>query len=249
MSARVDLVVMDMAGTTVQDNHEVESCFAAAAQEVGLQASAEEILAIQGWSKRYVFEMFWEKQLGSRQGEWADKVECSYQVFKSMLEDHYRKHPVVPTVGALESFAFLRQHHIKIALTTGFYREVTDIILERLGWLAHLDANYRGNAEAIIDFSISSDQVAQGRPAPDLIFAAMKALEIDDPQRVICIGDTPSDILCGRNAGCLYVLALSNGTHPAEKLAAHEPDALLPSLAALPDFLREKGLVTSLVTP
>jgi beta-phosphoglucomutase-like phosphatase (HAD superfamily) len=58
------LVVLDMAGTTVRDQHEVEACFAQAATATGLHASAERILAVQGMAKRHVFELLWQEQLG-----------------------------------------------------------------------------------------------------------------------------------------------------------------------------------------
>ena len=60
----IQLVVFDMAGTTLTDHHEVESCFAQAASETGLSVSNERILAMQGLSKRYVFETLWKEVLG-----------------------------------------------------------------------------------------------------------------------------------------------------------------------------------------
>jgi phosphonatase-like hydrolase len=242
MAAQVRLVVMDMAGTTVQDLHEVEMCFAEAAKRSGLNASEEEILAIQGWSKRYVFELFWERQLGSRGDEWLQKVEQSFQTFREVLEHHYKTQPVLPTEGALEVFTFLRQHNIKIALTTGFYRQVTDIILDRLGWMKDINEAYLGGPDAIIDFTISGDQVAQGRPAPFMIYHAMEKLGITNIKEVITVGDTPSDIGAGHNAGVLYSLAVANGTHPAEKLLPHHPDFMLENLGDLISFIQEKKL-------
>jgi phosphonatase-like hydrolase len=243
MVTRLGLVVMDMAGTTVQDLHEVEMCFAEASKRSGLLASEEEILAIQGWSKRYVFELFWERQLGNRGDEWFERVEHSFQTFREVLEHHYLTQPVLPTEGTLEVFDFLRKHQVKIALTTGFYRKVTDIILDRLGWMKDLNAEYLGGSEAIIDFSISGDQVAQGRPAPYMIYHAMEKLGITDIKQVITIGDTPSDIQAGHNAGALFTLAVANGTHPVEKLLPYNPDSMLGNLGDLINFVQKKGLV------
>ena len=53
----IELVVFDMAGTTVQDHHEVEMCFIEAATKTGLTVSPERVLALQGYSKKYVFEL------------------------------------------------------------------------------------------------------------------------------------------------------------------------------------------------
>ena len=51
----IELAVFDMAGTTVQDHHEVEACFAKAAMATGLTVHKERILALQGYSKIEVF--------------------------------------------------------------------------------------------------------------------------------------------------------------------------------------------------
>ena len=56
------------------------------------------------------------------------RVDTSYAAFRRILEDHYLAEPVKPTEGCLECFGWLHDRGIKIALTTGFYRRVTDII-------------------------------------------------------------------------------------------------------------------------
>lgn len=162
------LLVLDMAGTTVRDQHEVEACFAQAAAATGLRASAARILAVQGQAKRFVFELLWREQLGTSaaEAELTARVDHSYQVFRQVLEAHYRTADVQPTEGCLELLAFLKSQGIHSALTTGFYREVTDLILHRLRWHVGLDAQHRGSTQSNIDLSIASDEVAEGRPAP-----------------------------------------------------------------------------------
>lgn len=135
------LVVLDMAGTTGRDAHEVEACFAQAAAATSLRASAARILAAQGQAKRFVFEQLWQEQLGPlAPAELTARVEYSYQVFREVLEAHYRTADVRPTAGCLDLLAFLKSQGIRVALTTGFYRTVTDLILRRLGWDVGLDA-------------------------------------------------------------------------------------------------------------
>ena len=227
------LLVLDMAGTTVRDQHEVEACFAEAAAATGLRATAARILAVQGLAKRFVFETLWREQFGDNApaAELTARVDHSYQVFREVLENHYRTAEVVPTPGCLELFAFLKSQGIRLALTTGFYREVTDLILRRLGWHVGLDAQHRGSSQSIIDLSIASDEVAEGRPAPLMIQQAMQTFGITDPLRVWNVGDTPSDLASGRRAGCARSLGVVNGTHSRAQLAACPNDGLLASLA------------------
>lgn len=233
------LVVLDMAGTTVRDQHEVEACFAQAATATGLHTSAERILAVQGMAKRHVFELLWQEQLGPNAAV-LPRVEHSYRVFREILEAYYRTQEVVPTEGCLELFAFLRSQDIRIALTTGFYREVTDLILYRLGWDAGLDVQRRGSEHSLIDLSIASDEVAEGRPAPLMIQKAMHTFGITDPRLVYNVGDTPSDLESGRRAGCARSLGLTNGTHTRQQLARCPNDGLYTSLAELTYELQQQ---------
>ncbi len=228
----IELVICDMAGTTIVDKHEVEMCFTRAAWETKLKMSDEEILAVQGWAKRHVFEVYWERQIGSKNADWLANVENSYSIFRQILETHYENTAIYPTEGCLELFAFLKERQIKIALTTGFYRKVTNIILDKLGWLEGLDSAYTGNGNTIIQASIASDEVKHGRPQPDMIRKAMSQLGISNPTAVINIGDTPSDIQSGALAGCLYSCCVTNGTHTADQLIPLQPDKAFESMHA-----------------
>ncbi|WP_461080372.1 HAD family hydrolase [Spirosoma flavus] len=236
----VELVVFDMAGTTVTDHHEVERCFAEAAKETGLTVSDERILAMQGLSKRYVFETLWQEQLGGQNTVITQYVDKSYDTFREILENHYRTHGATPTEGCLDAFAWLRERGIQIALTTGFYRVVTDIILEKLGWLDGLNDQRIGGPDSLIQLSIASDEVERGRPYPHMIERAMKLLGVTDSKAVVNIGDTPSDLLSGRAAGAGLNLGITNGTHTREQLEDYPHDALISSLQELPDLVESR---------
>ncbi|QJW89242.1 HAD hydrolase-like protein [Spirosoma taeanense] len=239
----IELVVFDMAGTTVTDHHEVERCFAQAAAETGLFVTDERILAMQGLAKRYVFETLWKEQLGELHPDVRAHVDVSYASFRRILEDHYQTQGATPTEGCLETLAYLRERGIAIALTTGFYRAVTDIILDKLGWLADLDGRRVGRPDSMIQVSIASDEVERGRPYPLMIERAMHLLGVNNPKAVVNVGDTPSDLLSGRAAGVALNLGVTNGTHSLEQLEAYPYDYLLASLAELPALLAEKELV------
>jgi phosphonatase-like hydrolase len=230
----IQLITLDMAGTTVTDHHEVEACFAEAARKSGLVVSDDRILAMQGLHKYFVFQTLWEEILGSpTHPEWQMRVDNSYRVFTEVLEKHYLTHELTPTEGCLELFDFCHENAIQIALTTGFYRKVCDIILGKLGWLAGLNEQRVGTTSSIIQASITSDEVEKGRPAPFMIQKAMRLLGVSDPKAVVNVGDTPSDIQSGFAAECALSIAVSNGTHSAEQLVPHSPSLLIGSLREL----------------
>lgn len=231
--ANIQLIVFDMAGTTVRDDNEVLHCFFEAAKQTNLVATAEKVNAMMGLPKKVVFQTLWAEQMGADSTDYLAHVDASYDCFRTVLEQHYHTQPVEPTVGCLELFDWLRSQSIAIALTTGFYREVTNIILTRLGWDQGLDPTYYvGSPESTIQTSITPSEIYgnEGRPAPFMIQKAMYRLGINDPKTVVVIGDTPSDLDAGRHAGCLYVCGVTNGTHTKDQLAQHANDGLFDSM-------------------
>ncbi|MDO8368417.1 MAG: HAD hydrolase-like protein [Saprospiraceae bacterium] len=243
----IRLVMFDMAGTTVRDNNEVLLCFSQACQQEGLITDEKRLNALMGVSKLEVFNILWREALGEgiQQQIIETQAQHSFLAFRKILEHYYRSNPVVPTDGALEVFEWLRQKDIKVALNTGFYRIVTNIILNKLGWLAGLDSQYVGGVGTIIDFSIASDEVPQGRPEPYMIQKAMGVFGITDPKQVVKVGDTPVDLAEGRNAGCAASLGVVNGTHSRAELEVLDNDGLLGSISELPDWLEHHLMISS----
>ncbi|MFB2834880.1 HAD family hydrolase [Floridanema evergladense] len=231
--SNIKLVVCDMAGTTVRDDREVEYCFFKAAEQTDLTASSDRVVAMMGLPKKRVFQTLWQEQIGCDRPDYQTKVETSFAAFKDILETHYRTQPVAPTEGCLDLFTWLKSQGIKIALTTGFYREATNIILERLGWNQGLNSDYIGSDSSLIQASVTPSEIFnnEGRPAPYMIQKAMYQLGIIDSKTVIAIGDTPSDLAAGINANCLYSFGVTNGTHTREQLAAYPNDGLFASLS------------------
>jgi len=231
----IQLVVCDMAGTTVADHGEVLAAFMGAARESGLEASEDDVRARMGHSKREVFAELAARQLGAS-GDGADQLtDRAYDAFRRILEDHYRSQPVAPVDGTIEMFAALRRQGVRIALTTGFYRAVTDIILDRLGWLDRNDSP--------VDVSICGDDVPAGRPAPYMIHEAMRRLRVYDVHAVAKIGDTEADLHAGHHAGCALNVGVLSGAAKRDELARAPHTHILDAAVAVLEFVgtRPKG--------
>ncbi len=69
-----------------------------------------------------------------------------------------------------------------------------------------------------IDLSVASDEVAAGRPAPDMILRSIDLYrnlsnqEIE-PSNVMVVGDTQSDMQSGVAAGARYIVGVTSGAH------------------------------------
>jgi phosphoglycolate phosphatase-like HAD superfamily hydrolase len=87
---------------------------------------------------------------------------------------------------------------------------------------------------------ITSDDVAQGRPAPYMIFHAMEAARVSSVAEVIAVGDTPLDLQAGTNAGVRGVIGVLSGASKEERLLPEPHTDILPSVAELPELIGSK---------
>lgn len=228
MIKNIRLAVFDMSGTTIVDKSEVVDCVYQAALQTGIVCDKMRINSMMGWSKIAVFRTLWAQVLGSNAPELEAKAQHSFFVFKDILEKYYQENEMQPTEGCLEMFAFLKNNKVKIALNTGFYRGVANILLQKMNW----------EIGQTIDFLIASDEVQAGRPQPFMMRRIMKHFRITDPRQVIKVGDTPSDLGEGKAVGC-WSFGLTNGSHTAEVLNQCEHDGLFGSLVELMAFLKK----------
>ena len=226
----IKLVIFDVAGTIVEDHGEVLRAFSTALEKHGVAHSAAELKEWKGASKQEVIRHFVRRQAGPEVSESA--VAAVYADFRSGLESHYRDQGVVPIAGAAETFQWLRERSILMATTSGFFREISELILELAGW------------RAIFAARISSSDVPMGRPAPYMIFRAMEAAGVTSVREVINVGDTPLDLQAGTNAGVREVVGVLTGLQGKDRLQCEPHTALLASLADLPRWmegLRPRG--------
>ena len=243
----IDLVIFDMSGTTVQDDQVVERCFYQAALRSGLRISRERIKDLMGWAKKDAIRMLWKELLGSMDHPtYYVEVNRTYRLFKSFLEEYYQNNQPKPTPGALQTFDWLHQHNVAIALVTDLYRNITNLILQKLGWIQQHTSST--NTHSLFHSTLCADEIDRGLPNPNMIFKTMEQLHIKDSRRVVFVGDTTSDLRAGKSANCLFTLGITNGSHPAHALKCYPNDGLLHSLESFPSFLSaalgQRGSIT-----
>lgn len=220
----VRLVVFDIAGTTVEDPDGVGGCLKAALDAAGVPWDAEAVNAIMGIPKPVAIRVLMEQ---AGQSVEPERVEAIHRDFQSRMIAYYQESPLVrETPGASDTFRVLRENGVKVALDTGFDRTIVDVLLTRLGWDAEL-----------VDATVTSDEVAHGRPHPDLVYRAMDLAGVSDPKRVAKVGDTPSDLQEGSAAGCGLVVGVTSGTHRAAQLEPHPHTHLVESVRDVPALL------------
>lgn len=209
----IELAVLDIAGTTVEEHQAVYKALAAA---TGVPVT--EVTPWMGADKRTAVASL----LPSASPTQVVEV---YEDFRRRLAASYAAQPPEPLPGVPAALAKLRAAGIQVALTTGFDREVASSIVSTLGW------------QNTVDAVICSDDVPFGRPAPYMIFRAMEATGIRSVHKVLVAGDTIRDLEAGSNSGAAMVIGVLTGATDATTLGATRHTHILPSVAGLPELL------------
>lgn len=217
----IELVVLDLAGTTVEDRGQVPKAFISALGEHGIPISAEDVRALRGASKRQAILRLVREHAPEAEDRLLAAV---YDDFQSRLREAFAT-GVRSIPGSGETIEWLRTRGIKVALNTGFDRAITDLILEALAW------------QDTVDAVVCGDDVPAGRPAPYLIFRAMERTRARSVAGVVNVGDTVLDLEAGRNAGVAYNVGVLSGAHSRSELESYPHAYLLESVAELPNLL------------
>lgn len=105
---------------------------------------------------------------------------------------------------------------VPLAVASSSYRDRLDLSLATTGLAGYFDV------------WVAGDEVAEGKPAPDLFLAAAEGLGVD-PGACVAVEDTPSGIRSAVAAG-MWVVAVDRGLFPIEHLREAGADLVIPRL-------------------
>lgn len=222
IDAKIELAVLDMAGTTVADDGLVIRAFDVAATEVGVPAEGAErdnarryVLDTMGQSKIEVFRALFVTE------ERAQSANAAFEAaYRNSVDGGVR-----PIPGAADAITQLRDAGVKVVLTTGFSGTTQALLLDALGW---------GD---IADLVLAPGDGVRGRPYPDLVLSALMRTGVDDVAKVAVAGDTTSDVLSGVRAGASIVAGTLTGAHDTAALRAAGATHVLTSIADFPSII------------
>ncbi|HEX5011346.1 MAG TPA: HAD family phosphatase [Planctomycetota bacterium] len=137
---------------------------------------------------------------------------------------------LLPTDGALECLLLLRADGRKLGLATSAARAQLELIVERFA------------LRSVLSALVAVEEVAHGKPAPDLFLEAARRLSVA-PEECIVVEDAVHGVRAARAAG-MAALALPGPGHDG---SAHRAAGALASLSSLRELTPE--LLDSLGTP
>jgi phosphonatase-like hydrolase len=224
----IQVVVIDMAGTTVADDGLVVSAFESAATAAGVPESGQErdrarqyVLDTMGQSNISVFRALFESE------ERAQLANAAFERAYEQLIDEGRAEPID---GAALAITRLREAGNRVALTTGFSGTTQEKLLAALGW------------QSLADLVLAPGDRVRGRPNPDLILTALIRLQADGVQNVATLGDTSSDIESALRAGAAVAAGTLTGAHNEEQLRSAGATHVVGSVTEFADLILRQPL-------
>lgn len=198
---KIECVIMDWAGTAVD-----YGCFAPVAafiesfKTIGLDVTAAETRAYMGLTKIEEIRALLENERINAcfrekfgRNYTAQDVQVCYAEFQRVLFDSLEDY-TDPIPGVVETMSGLREAGIKVGSTSGYTREMMDVVIPAAARKGY-----------VVDNCVTSDNLPAGRPFPYMIFENMRQLGISSCRNVVKVGDTVADIKEGVNAGAWSV--------------------------------------------
>jgi HAD superfamily hydrolase (TIGR01509 family) len=207
----IEAVVFDLDGVLLDSEHVWDEVREALARERGGR-----------WHERAQADMMgmsspeWSRYMHDMIGLPDPPEEISAEVVRRMLARYEAELPLIE--GAVEAVERLAGS-FRLGLASSSNRPLIDVVLERSGLARYFET------------TVSSEEVAHGKPAPDVFLEAARRLGVP-PERSAAIEDSANGIRAAHAAG-MRVLAIPNRRYPPPEDALALADAVLSSLAEL----------------
>ncbi|MGL6016025.1 MAG: HAD family hydrolase [Selenomonadaceae bacterium] len=180
-------------------------------RQYGIPFEEEELFSYMGRTSWALFEETLKKQQLENLDA-AELLECKRRLYIEILT----KEPAVrPIEGIVDLLISLKLAGIKTAVASSTGREVTELVLEKLGVKECFDAVFGG------------DETTQGKPDPEIYLLAAQKLG-EDPAQCCVIEDAAVGVAAAKQAG-MYCIAYSNPASGPQDLSL--ADEVVESLA------------------
>jgi HAD superfamily hydrolase (TIGR01509 family) len=158
----------------------------------------------------------WSRYMHDRIGLREPPEEINREVVRRLSEIYRERLPLLQ--GSREAVERLAARW-PLGLASSSNRELIDLALELMG------------VQHLFHATVSSEEVARGKPAPDVYLEAARRLSVE-PANAAAVEDSHNGIRSAKAAG-MRVLAIPNEHFPPDDDALREADVVLRSLSDL----------------
>jgi HAD superfamily hydrolase (TIGR01509 family) len=207
----IEAVVFDLDGVIVDSEHVWDEVREQLARERGGRWHERAQRDMMGMSS-----LEWSRYMHEVIGLREPPDEISVEVVRRLAARYREELPLID--GAAEAVQRLAARW-PLAVASSSNRPIIDLVLE----VSVLASRFA--------VTVSSEEVARGKPAPDVYLEAARRLDVD-PARCAAIEDSHNGILAAKAAG-MRVVAIPNRRYPPGEEALADADLVLPSVDAL----------------
>jgi HAD superfamily hydrolase (TIGR01509 family) len=212
VSAReIDAVVFDLDGLLIESEEVWDAVRERYVREQGGRYDSEVQRAMMGMSAPE-----WSRYLHDVAGVPEEPDAINAEVVRRLLAEYRRDLPLLP--GAVDAVRRIAAR-FPLALASSSNREIIDAVLELAG------------VAGLFRVTVSSEEVARGKPAPDVYLEAARRLGVE-PARCAAVEDSNAGIRSANAAG-MRVIAIPNQSYPPDPETLATADVVLTSLEEL----------------
>jgi HAD superfamily hydrolase (TIGR01509 family) len=213
----IEAVVFDLDGVIVDSEHVWDEVRQRLAEERGGRWHDQASRDMMGMSS-----LEWSRYMHDVIGLAEPPEQINAEVVRRLVAVYREELPLLP--GAVEAVEALAARW-PLGLASSSNREVIDLVLRVSGlerWFAA---------------TVSSEEVARGKPAPDVYLEAARRLDVP-AERCAAVEDSENGILSAKAAG-MRVVAIPNPQYPPADDALAAAAVVLPTVADLTPFAIE----------
>ena len=207
----IDAVVFDLDGVLLDTEGLWDEARRQLAEERGGRWHEQAQRAMMGMSSPE-----WSRYMHDEIGLPDPPEEIAAEVVRRLEELYRERLPVIP--GAIEAVRRLGQRW-PLGVASSSNRPLIDLFIELTG------------TAALFQATVSSEEVARGKPAPDVYLEAARRLGVD-PGRAVAIEDSENGIRSAAAAG-MHVIAIPNRAFPPSAEALALASVVLDSIEEL----------------
>jgi HAD superfamily hydrolase (TIGR01509 family) len=158
----------------------------------------------------------WSRYMSESLGVPGTPEKINADIVERMLKRYSGDPPLIP--GAVEAVRRIAANW-PLAIASSSNPELIEVVLRAAG------------VDALFKATVSSEEVARGKPAPDVYLEAARRLGVD-PVRCAAVEDSQAGIRSAKAAG-MFVVAVPNLHFPPRDDVLAQADVVLGSIAEL----------------
>ena len=223
-----EMILIDVDGTLVDSVPDLAYCVDEMMKALDMPVHGE--AKVRDWVGNGVERLTRRALIGQLDGEPDDALfEKAYPIFLDLYAENTSKRSCLYP-GVEEGIAYLKTANYKLGCVTNKASQFTIPLLKDLGVHDHFE------------IIICGDTLEKKKPDPMPLLHAADFFGVK-PENAMMLGDSISDVKASRAAG-FQIVCMSYGYNHGDDIRDANPDAVIDSMAELPNLLESAALNT-----